>query len=74
MVEVKKLFGTGSRVGDPLIIDFPESSMIAYCRDNYLVFQDYKGGASKTPNVKFSESPIEIGNFFLALSYLRHLF
>ncbi|KHN87495.1 Vam6/Vps39-like protein [Toxocara canis] len=59
-IEVKKLFSTGSRIGEPLIVDIQDKELIAYCRDNFLFFQEYDGGASSVPKVKFSSSPIQI--------------
>lgn len=59
-VEVKKLFNAGSRTGDPIIVDLPDRQLIAYCRECFLFFQEYAGGASTVPKVKFSDFPIEI--------------
>ncbi|VDD86099.1 unnamed protein product [Enterobius vermicularis] len=60
VVEVKKLFSLGSRAGDPLIVDFKEEKLVAYCKDDFLVFQDYDGAASPVSKIKFSVSPLEI--------------
>lgn len=64
-IEVKKLFSIGSKTGEPLIVDIPDKELIAYCRDNFLFFQEYSGDASSVPKVKFSCSPLQIGSLSL---------
>uniref|UniRef100_A0A914ZRK7 CNH domain-containing protein n=2 Tax=Parascaris univalens TaxID=6257 RepID=A0A914ZRK7_PARUN len=60
VVEVNKLFSIGSKAGEPLIVDIPDKELIAYCRDNFLFFQEYSGDAGSVPKVKFSCSPLQI--------------
>lgn len=69
-MEVKKLFSLGSRAGDPLIVDFKEEKLVAYCKDDFLVFQDYDGAASPVSKIKFSVSPLEIGKSFFNSFFL----
>ncbi|VDK36702.1 unnamed protein product [Anisakis simplex] len=54
----------GSRTGEPLIVDITDKELIAYCRDNFLFFQEYDGSASSLPKVKFTSQPLQIGSFF----------
>uniref|UniRef100_A0A0N5AM33 CNH domain-containing protein n=1 Tax=Syphacia muris TaxID=451379 RepID=A0A0N5AM33_9BILA len=58
--KIETLFNVGTKVREPLIVDFKEERMIGYRRDDYLIFQDYSGEPKPLLKVKFSECPLEI--------------
>uniref|UniRef100_A0A0R3RRQ7 CNH domain-containing protein n=1 Tax=Elaeophora elaphi TaxID=1147741 RepID=A0A0R3RRQ7_9BILA len=59
-VNVKKLFDVGSKTENPVIVGLPDYKQIAYCRDNFLFFQEYYGTVNPISEVKFSEAPLNI--------------
>lgn len=81
-MNVKKLFDIGSKTENPVIVGLPDYKQIAYCRDNFLFFQEYYGTVNPISEVKFSEAPLNIGtftycferSFFLVSIYFRLLF
>lgn len=60
---MKKLFDIGSKTENPVIVGLPDYKQIAYCRDNFLFFQEYYGTVNPISEVKFSEAPLNIGVF-----------
>uniref|UniRef100_A0A1I8EUR0 CNH domain-containing protein n=1 Tax=Wuchereria bancrofti TaxID=6293 RepID=A0A1I8EUR0_WUCBA len=60
VVNVKKLFDVGSRTENPVIVGLSDYKQIAYCRDNFLFFQEYYGTVSPISEVKFSDAPLNI--------------
>ncbi|KAL3984658.1 Vacuolar sorting protein 39 domain 1 family protein [Acanthocheilonema viteae] len=59
-VNVKKLFDVGSKTENPVIVGLPDYKQIAYCRNNFLFFQEYYGTVNPISEVKFSEAPLNI--------------
>ncbi|VDM98242.1 unnamed protein product [Thelazia callipaeda] len=60
VVNVKKLFDVGSKTENPVIIGLLDHKLIAYCRDNFLFFQEYYGTVNPMSEVKFSDTPLNI--------------
>lgn len=76
-MNVKKLFDVGSRTENPVIVGLPDYKQIAYCRDNFLFFQEYYGIVNPISEVKFSEAPLNIGiftHFETSLFTLKYIF
>ncbi|KAM3717889.1 Vacuolar protein sorting-associated protein [Dirofilaria immitis] len=70
-VNVKKLFDIGSKTENPVIVGLSDHKQIAYCRDNFLFFQEYYGTVNPMSEIKFSEAPLNIvydAPYLLALS------